>query len=394
MQASQIVAALRANSADAPRELFDAYGEQLVAYCWQLLRSDDATLIAVRDTMIVAQAQARRLRDPGLLGPWLLALARAECGRHRALGSEKAGETGTAAGVSRDERPPPAAASMRDEILATIADPERARYRAVAAARAARLAADGFPTAAGARLPRRSRKRGRRVRGGLLTAGVAAAAAMILVAAGVSLRGGAWPAAPAASASPEAGAAGGAPTLENTLMPQVGHAIGTGLARPPRGPAASSPSAAGQEQPARYDAAYQAGPSGYAFPAGPDSPGSSWPRPEPSPPPSASPPPADSQPSWWVTRSPWPHRDPPSPPARLPGGPPRRHWPDLSPGPGPCPTATCVSGGGQAQPGTSSAEGTPRGRGHHRHRPELAQIGAHVGWPVADASLRRAGGLT
>jgi hypothetical protein len=54
MQASEIVVALRANEADAPEELFDNYGEQLIAYCWQLLRNEDATLIAVRDTMIVA----------------------------------------------------------------------------------------------------------------------------------------------------------------------------------------------------------------------------------------------------------------------------------------------------------------------------------------------------
>jgi hypothetical protein len=33
-----------------------------------LLRSEDATLIAVRDTMIVAQANADRLRDSGLSG--------------------------------------------------------------------------------------------------------------------------------------------------------------------------------------------------------------------------------------------------------------------------------------------------------------------------------------
>jgi DNA-directed RNA polymerase specialized sigma24 family protein len=85
------VAALRENQADAPAELFDNYGGQLIAFCWQLLRNEDATLIAVRDTMIVAQAHAGRLRDPGLIGPWLLAGARGECERRaRATASHAA----------------------------------------------------------------------------------------------------------------------------------------------------------------------------------------------------------------------------------------------------------------------------------------------------------------
>jgi DNA-directed RNA polymerase specialized sigma24 family protein len=224
------VAALRANSAGAPRELFDAYGEQVIAYCWPLLRSDDATLIAVRDTMIVAQAHAGRLRDPRLLGPWLLALARAECERRAptakavtAVTTATAGEPGDAATVGEvreagaageawdaDERPP-APAWMRDEILACCTDPRQATYRAFAAARALPLDLEGFPPGSGAMTVRRARRRARgpRLRSGamtvrapwwrargprlryiLLTAGAGAITVVAMLAVGVWLPGG------------------------------------------------------------------------------------------------------------------------------------------------------------------------------------------------------------
>ena len=419
MQASQIVASLRANSADAPGELFDAYGEQLIGYCWQLLRSDDATLIAVRDTMIVAQAHAHQLRDTGLLGPWLLALARAECGRRRALFARKAGKAEKtvsatsptpAEGISTGDRPPVAALWMREEILTSIADPDQARYRAVAAARAPRLGADGFPLTAGARILRRSHKHGRRrLRGGLLTAGAAAGAAMILAAAGLSLQGGVWQARPAASASPKAGRASGGPALENTAAPQGSRATGGGQARRPLDPPTFSPSATGQD-PGLYDvdSAYgssgpgsaagpgdvpaallgmppmMAPPSGGALGASPTASPSATPwTPHPG---SSSPSPAGSQSRSWAARSPQPSWSPPPSPAtgspappsgmdagssgQGAGGPPRhkparRHSPNPSPGPDPGPASTSGSGGTQAQWGPGGGEGSWHGRGRH-----------------------------
>jgi DNA-directed RNA polymerase specialized sigma24 family protein len=50
-----------------------------------MLRSRDIAQIALRDTLVAAEAHIARLADPGLLGPWLYALARAECRRRRAV---------------------------------------------------------------------------------------------------------------------------------------------------------------------------------------------------------------------------------------------------------------------------------------------------------------------
>lgn len=396
MQASQIVAALRANSADAPGELFDAYGEQLIAHCWQALRSDDATLIAVRDTMIVAQAHAYRLGDPELLEPWLLALARAECGRRRVKSTGRVRILAAAGERGGGDEGPPAAAWMRDEILACFADPGQARYRAVAAARVPRLGADGFPSG-GIPLPRRSGKPGRRVRGGLVTAGAAVAAAMVLVVAGLSLRGGAWPSAPAASASPSPIAAGGGPSLGNSATPQVSNTTGIQLVGQPPDPANLAPAAAGQNSQAFYDVA-STGPAGHpvsAMPPAPPglpalppesggpspSPGASQPAPpwqQPGPPwrprpswqPSASPSATDGQPSTWASMSPTPSETPspasPSPTTGSPAPQPQPSTQAASPGEG--------GQGGQGGQRRHGPEGSPPGghggpRGHGRHGP-------------------------
>ena len=269
MQASEIVVALRADEADAPEELFDNYGEQLIAYCWRLLRNEDATLIAVRDTMIVAQAHAGRLRDPELIGPWLLALARSECER-------RARAAGHAVKAAKDGDPPaapPAAATMRQEVLTCLTDPRLARYRAVAAARLGPLDAAGFPASAAAmRVARRPRwhrgagqaavdatgptaggvapqalrrppRRRLHLGGGVLTVSVACSAAVILLAAGVSLQGATAPAAPAASAS---SAAPGAPALADSARPQGRPVAVTPVA--PRSPDLDTP---GQPTPAQ-----------------------------------------------------------------------------------------------------------------------------------------------
>src|SRR5260370_107652 len=101
MNDPQIAAALRARSPGALAELFDAYGDRLFRYCWCLLRNREIAQIALRDTLVVAEAHIARLADPQSLGPWLYSLARAECRRRRAVRAAEADE-------------PPARPSQRD----------------------------------------------------------------------------------------------------------------------------------------------------------------------------------------------------------------------------------------------------------------------------------------
>ena len=334
MEASEIVAALRGNEADAPAELFDNYGEQLIAYCWQLLRDEDATLIAVRDTMIVAQAHAGRLRDPELIAPWLLALARVECERRARAAAGHAAKAAKTAMAGDAGDAPPDAAAMRDEILTCLSDPRQARYRAVAAARLAKLDTTGFPTGAddsrAARWPRWRRGTGRaaldatrfpaggrwrpcrrplHLGGGLLTAGVACTAVVILLAAGVSLHGATAPAAPAASASSSDAAPGG-PALAASASPQDRPVAVTSLA--PRSPDLNTPGqqTPGQTKQALYDISSQPGAPGRPLRGG-----QAPPVPQGMPP---VPVPTTSGP--WFTSSGAPPTGPPWP------QPPGRHW--------------------------------------------------------------------
>jgi hypothetical protein len=117
----------------------------------------------------------------------------------------KAGDPGDA---------PPVPTLMRDEILTCLTDPRQARYRAVAAARVASLDATGVPGGAAPRVRWRPRRRRLHIGGGLLTVGVACTAAVILLAAGVSLQGATAPAASASSV-----AAPGGPALADSARP-------------------------------------------------------------------------------------------------------------------------------------------------------------------------------
>ncbi|MEW2356381.1 sigma-70 family RNA polymerase sigma factor [Spirillospora sp. NPDC029432] len=76
-----LVEALRARDPGAAGAVYDAYADRLYAYCWFQLRCRDAAQVALRDTFIVAEAHAGKLRDPDRFGPWLYALARLECAR-------------------------------------------------------------------------------------------------------------------------------------------------------------------------------------------------------------------------------------------------------------------------------------------------------------------------
>jgi DNA-directed RNA polymerase specialized sigma24 family protein len=100
MKAPLLVEALRARDPGAPAALYDTHGESLFRYCWFILRNRDAAQVALRDTLVLAEAHIRQLRDPDQLRPWLYALARAECLRRQ----ESAGAAHDAV-IARPDQP-------------------------------------------------------------------------------------------------------------------------------------------------------------------------------------------------------------------------------------------------------------------------------------------------
>jgi len=68
----------------AAAELLENQADRLFLYCWSVLRSRETAQIALRDTLLAAQADAS--------GSRLYSLARAECGRHRAVPAADADE--------------------------------------------------------------------------------------------------------------------------------------------------------------------------------------------------------------------------------------------------------------------------------------------------------------
>ncbi|HEY3954063.1 MAG TPA: sigma-70 family RNA polymerase sigma factor [Streptosporangiaceae bacterium] len=83
MKAPLLVDALRTRDPGAPAALYDTHGESLFRYCWFILRNRDAAQVALRDTLVLAEAHISELRDPEMLRPWLYALARGECLRRQ-----------------------------------------------------------------------------------------------------------------------------------------------------------------------------------------------------------------------------------------------------------------------------------------------------------------------
>jgi DNA-directed RNA polymerase specialized sigma24 family protein len=84
-----LVEALQSRDPDAVGAVYDSYAARLYGYCWFQLRGHDAAEVALRDTLIVAEAHIDRLRDPDRLGPWLYAIARLECCRRLPLPNQK-----------------------------------------------------------------------------------------------------------------------------------------------------------------------------------------------------------------------------------------------------------------------------------------------------------------
>ncbi|MEU7453181.1 hypothetical protein AB0A72_15465, partial [Streptosporangium roseum] len=83
MNDSVLVEALRAREAGALTALYDLHAEGLYRYCWFMLGGPDGAQVALRDTLIAAEAHVHALADPGRLAAWLYALARGECVRRR-----------------------------------------------------------------------------------------------------------------------------------------------------------------------------------------------------------------------------------------------------------------------------------------------------------------------
>jgi DNA-directed RNA polymerase specialized sigma24 family protein len=80
-----LVDALRSRDPGALAAVYDAHAASLYAYCWSQLLGRDAAQVALRDTLIVAEAHIDRLRDPDRFKPWLYAIARLECDRRRPM---------------------------------------------------------------------------------------------------------------------------------------------------------------------------------------------------------------------------------------------------------------------------------------------------------------------
>lgn len=78
-----LVEALRARDPGALAALYDMHAESIYRYCWSLLMSTDSAQVALRDTLIAAEAHIGSLSDPDRMRPWLYALARGECARRR-----------------------------------------------------------------------------------------------------------------------------------------------------------------------------------------------------------------------------------------------------------------------------------------------------------------------
>ncbi|WP_152990630.1 RNA polymerase sigma factor [Sphaerimonospora mesophila] len=78
-----LVEALRARDPGALAALYDTYAESIYRYCRMMLGGPDNAQVALRDTLIAAEALVGALADHESFRPWLYALARGECRRRR-----------------------------------------------------------------------------------------------------------------------------------------------------------------------------------------------------------------------------------------------------------------------------------------------------------------------
>ncbi|WP_405142584.1 hypothetical protein OG589_35110 [Sphaerisporangium sp. NBC_01403] len=104
MNDSVLVEALRARDPGALADLYDTFAESIYRYALAVLESSDSAQVALRDTLIAAEAHVHALADPERLRVWLYALARGECHRRRSVIPPGDGEE-TLPGAASPEAP-------------------------------------------------------------------------------------------------------------------------------------------------------------------------------------------------------------------------------------------------------------------------------------------------
>src|SRR5437588_12840146 len=90
----EIVAAIAAGEFGGLADAYARYAPSLYAYCWSLLGDPADVAEALEDTFVIAAGRLGLLRDPGLLRPWLYAVARNECQRRLRAGAPSAMRAG------------------------------------------------------------------------------------------------------------------------------------------------------------------------------------------------------------------------------------------------------------------------------------------------------------
>ena len=91
MEDPEVVAAIVAGDPAGLAEAYDRYAMPLYLYCRSLLREPADAADAVQDTVLVAAAKLRDLREPARLRSWLYAVARNECFRRLRAGNALSG---------------------------------------------------------------------------------------------------------------------------------------------------------------------------------------------------------------------------------------------------------------------------------------------------------------
>ena len=104
MQAHSLVRSLQTRRTATLAAVYDAYAKPLYGYCCLLLYDRTAAEAALRDTFLVAELRIDELRDPGMLKPWLFAIARGEATRRWTAGEVRGHPERRARGNAQNPR--------------------------------------------------------------------------------------------------------------------------------------------------------------------------------------------------------------------------------------------------------------------------------------------------
>jgi DNA-directed RNA polymerase specialized sigma24 family protein len=125
MNDSVLVEALRARDPGALAALYDSYAESIYRYAWAVLGSSDSAQVALRDTLIAAEAHVHALADPERLRVWLYALARGECVRRRSVIPAADGGQGPPGAPAAPEPPDGDLRLVAANAVGALSDDER-----------------------------------------------------------------------------------------------------------------------------------------------------------------------------------------------------------------------------------------------------------------------------